>query len=352
VGLGERSLEAKRRHGAAPDRGWLPAPAPVPSVPPALRGPGAPRPAPPRPARPAPLPRGVYPTRSLCAPARLAVTPEGNPKQWEGRGPRTHRPGRTRMLTSLEASYRGQGSERTGPPAGTPLPSPTTLVPHLDPAGHSSIPVPTGSARKAFFSLLVPLCGGPGSPRTNPGDKKEGRRGQPRLPRDRGEPHYSGLARDARLLEPSDSLGTPRACSPLPSGTSLITTVLIKLWRDTAASKPGACSCTLGGRPGKPRRPGRRICLPDGNFKGARCVRSAHYPRLSLEHLLSPRRPDLLSRAGLTPARGNQSKVSSLQERGRARKLILVIRLLTHLAPRPLAGEQGRGLPSARDDAA
>ena len=80
-------------------------------------------------------------------------------------------------------------------------------------------------------------------------------------------------------------------------------------------------------------------------------MRSAHYPRLSLEHLLSPRRPDLLSRAGLTPARGNQSKVSSLQERGRARKLILVIRLLTHLAPRPLAGEQGRGLPSARDDA-
>lgn len=51
VGLGERSLEAKRRHGAAPDRGWLPAPAPVPSVPPALRGPGAPRPAPPRTAR-------------------------------------------------------------------------------------------------------------------------------------------------------------------------------------------------------------------------------------------------------------------------------------------------------------
>ena len=59
MGLGERSLEAKRRHGAAPDRGWLPAPAPVPSVPPALRGPGAPRPAPPggppRPLQPGPF---------------------------------------------------------------------------------------------------------------------------------------------------------------------------------------------------------------------------------------------------------------------------------------------------------
>lgn len=81
-------------------------------------------------------------------------------------------------------------------------------------------------------------------------------------------------------------------------------------------------------------------------------MRSAHYPHLSLEHLLSPRRPNLLSRAGLTPVMDNQSKVSSLQERGRARKLILVIRLLTHLAPRPLTGEQGRGLPSAREDAA
>lgn len=62
VGLGERSLEAKRRHGAAPDRGWLPAPAPCPFGPARAEGP---RCVPPRPARPAPLPRGVYPTRSL-----------------------------------------------------------------------------------------------------------------------------------------------------------------------------------------------------------------------------------------------------------------------------------------------
>lgn len=94
------------------------------------------------------------------------------------------------MLTSLGASYRWQGSERTGRPAGTPLPSPTTLMPHLDPAGHSSTPVPTGSARKVFFLTSCPSVPGPGSPR----DKEEGRRGQPRLPRDRGEPHYSGLA--------------------------------------------------------------------------------------------------------------------------------------------------------------
>lgn len=62
-------------------------------------------------------------------------------------------------------------------------------------------------------------------------------------------------------------------------------------------------------------------------------MRSTHYPRLSLEHLLSPRRPDLLSRAGLTPERGNQFKVSSLQGRGRARKLILISRLPARLEP-------------------
>lgn len=130
------------------------------------------------------------------------------------------------MLTSLEASYRGQGSERPRRPAGTPLPSSSTLVPHLDPARHSSAPVPTRSTRKAFFSLLVRLCWAltPPSP-----PREGGEEGQPRLPRDRGEPHYSGLARDARLLAPCDSLGTPRARGPLPSGTSLITTVLIKL---------------------------------------------------------------------------------------------------------------------------
>lgn len=197
------------------------------------------------------------------------------------------------------------------------------------------------------------LCAGPWLPTPNPGDQKEGRSGQPRLPRDKGEPHYSGLARDARLLAPSDSLGTPRACGPLPSGTSLIKTDLIKLWGDSAASKPGACSCTLGGRPGKPERPGRRICLPDGNFKGARCVRNSHYPRQSLKHLLSPRRPDLLGRAGLTPEKGKQTKVSRLQGRGRARKRIFVTRLLNHLPPHPTpAREQGRGLPSAREAAA
>lgn len=53
VGLGERSLEAKRRHGAAPDRGWLPAPAPCPLRPARAEGPrcAPPRPTPPRTAR-------------------------------------------------------------------------------------------------------------------------------------------------------------------------------------------------------------------------------------------------------------------------------------------------------------
>lgn len=50
MGLGERSLEAERRHGAAPDRGWLPAPAPCPLRPARAEGPGCapPRSTPPR----------------------------------------------------------------------------------------------------------------------------------------------------------------------------------------------------------------------------------------------------------------------------------------------------------------
>lgn len=237
MGLGERSLKAKRRHGAAPDRGWLPAPAPCPLRP--ARAEGAPvRPAPPRTAR-AP-PAQCLPDPEPVRAGSASCDSRGEPEAAGGREPRTHRPGRTRMLTSLEASYRGRGSERTGRPAGTPLPSPTTLVPHLDPAGHPFAPVPTGSARKAFFSLLVSLCLALALLPPPPPVQEGGEEGQPRLPRDRGEPHYSGLARDARLLAPSDSLGTPRACGPLPSGTSLITTVLIKLWGDAGASKPEA----------------------------------------------------------------------------------------------------------------
>lgn len=81
------------------------------------------------------------------------------------------------MLTSLETSYRGQGSERPRRPAGKPLPSSSTLVPHLDPARHSSAPVPTRSTRKAFFSLLVRLCWALTPP--SPQEKEEGRRGSP-----------------------------------------------------------------------------------------------------------------------------------------------------------------------------
>lgn len=100
--------------------GFLPPP-PVPSVPPAPRGPGAPRPS-----RLSPLPLGVYPSRSLCAPARRVVTLEGNPRQWEGRGGDRGRTGqgRTRMLTSLEASCRGQRSVRTRATRGYASPFP------------------------------------------------------------------------------------------------------------------------------------------------------------------------------------------------------------------------------------
>lgn len=111
--------------------GFLPPP-PVPSVPPAPRGPGAPRPS-----RLSPLPLGVYPSRSLCAPARRVVTLEGNPRQWEGRGPRTHRPGKD-ADADLPGGQLQRPKIRAHP--GDPwvrlsLP-PITLVPHLDPARH------------------------------------------------------------------------------------------------------------------------------------------------------------------------------------------------------------------------
>lgn len=65
MGLGERSLEAKRRHGAAPDRGWLPAPAPCPLRPARAEGP---RCAPPRPAPHGPRPsRAVFTRPGACA---------------------------------------------------------------------------------------------------------------------------------------------------------------------------------------------------------------------------------------------------------------------------------------------
>lgn len=56
-----------------------------------------------------------------------------------------------------------------------------------------------------------------------------------------------------------------------------------------------------------------------------------------------PRRPDLLSRAGLTPESGNQFKVSSLLERGRARMLILITRLPGHLEPHLQTESRGGG---------
>lgn len=160
MGLGERSLEAKRRHGAAPDRGWLPAPAPPrPLRPSRAEGPrcAPPRPAPARTARAPParcLP-DLEPVRAGSAGCDSRGEPEaaggeGTVDALAGKDADADLPGGQLQRSRIGAYW--------GRPAGTPLPSPTTLVPHLDPAGHSSAPVPTGSARKAFFSLLVPLC--------------------------------------------------------------------------------------------------------------------------------------------------------------------------------------------------
>lgn len=84
------------------------------------------------------------------------------------------------------------------------------------------LPLPSGSFRKAFFSVPAPLCRALAPLGTRGGSGE----GQPRLPQDKGEPHYSGLARNAWLLAPSDSTGDvpglpPSALRDLPYCDSL-----------------------------------------------------------------------------------------------------------------------------------
>lgn len=124
VGLGERSLEAERRHGAAPDRGRLPAPAPCPLCPARARG-GAPvRPAPPRPAR-------APPARCLPDPEPVRAGSAGCDSRGEPEA----------------AGGEGTGDARAGKGTDADLPGgqlqrPEIQAPRGDARAHLSLPPP------------------------------------------------------------------------------------------------------------------------------------------------------------------------------------------------------------------
>lgn len=304
-GRGERSLEAARRHGAAragPGRGSLPAPARGPRRPARAQGP----PASPAPARRPPgasSPRappagclpGPEPVRAGPAARSASRGAGGGEPGAEGRGvgeERTedHTPGRTdgrrspRRPDTGAKGRRARGrledaASRASLKPGRP--PPTTLAPHFTLLG----PGPIG------LTPSLPHCDRPGRPCSRAEARDSGSRaasrwrrmgggGQPRLPEERGEPHYAGLARDARLSASaaSSSGDAPglqsSALGDLPASNSL------EPWGETVASVASSELPVPGGTPGQPQRPGRRICQADGNSEGVRCVRRARYPRL------------------------------------------------------------------------
>lgn len=296
------SRATSRGRAGRPGPGSLPAPAPcprrpAPAVPPARRGPREPRPGPAASGRlrpPRPLPRGVYPAPSRCAaaprpPRRLLWPPRGAGGVGVpgAEGQRTRREGETdaglaggQMLGQKVGGYQGDLQTRPPPPAtsrGAPTSPPLRLT--SDSRGpapwapHSPSPTPfVRPGRPRSPPRLWTRA--PTGPRSGGGG---GRKGQPRLPEERGAPHYAGLARDAWLLASAASAGDvpglqPSALGDLPSSNSR------EPWGETVASEPRSALPPPAARLGQPQRPGRRICQADGNSEGARRVRRARYP--------------------------------------------------------------------------
>lgn len=239
-GLGERSLEAKRRHGAAPAGGaaarFLPPP-PAPAVPPARRGPPRAPPgpgglrAPPSSARPRPpsgcLP-GPEPVRGGFALDSPALPPAGSWGEWgfrerEGERADDAQVGKDRwMSVSLEARCWGKRSEGTRVTRGhglscqrqtrEPLPH-HTCAPlwslRAQPLGPHSLPPPFHSPRKARFSGSrgawgLRRCGGG--------------KGQPCLPEDRGETLRGARLRCLALSVLCLHWGRPGSAALCPRG--------------------------------------------------------------------------------------------------------------------------------------
>lgn len=280
-------------------RGSLPAPAPSPRRPARAEGPprAPPRPgglrAPPSSAPPSPpqLPAGCLPgpepVRGGSARDSPALPPAWNWGEWgfrerEGEWANDAQAGKDRwMSVFFEARCWGKRSEGTRvtrehglscqPQTREPLPHHTCAplrslrAQSLGPHTH---PPPPGSPRKAPISGSRRAWGlrRSGEGRGSPASRRTGARLCTR-----GSPGMPGSQR------PLPPLGRSRACSPLPSGTSLSATARNPGERRWLLSG-GAGSRIPEGRLGQPQRPGRRICQADGNSEGARCVRKACYP--------------------------------------------------------------------------
>lgn len=149
--------------------------------------------------------------------------------------------------------------------------------------------------------------------------------GGPRLPEERGAPHYAGLARDARPLAPAassrDVAGLqPSALGDLPSSNSH------KPWGETMASGPRSRLWIPGRRHGgSPQRPGRRACRADGNSEGGKVREEGSLSSLRVNNTCPPPGDAFSSRASLTTERGGCAKGTERDE-SRAGEHIVVPR--------------------------
>lgn len=263
-GRGERSLEAERRHGAAPagpGRGSLPAPAPGPASRPRGGAPREPRPGPAASGRLLPwrpLPQGVYRVPSRCAAASCGTChwpchprgAGGSGVLGRGGGSAAHTRGRTEGCWSPRRP--DARAEVRGHPAttrrvlsnqrqwGSPLP-PSHLGPTLDSQG--SAPWALHSPSLLRFALEGPAASQSSQLGLPRGLGVEANRGEGRAaPPPGGE--GSALLRRARppgmpcswrpsAASAGDVLGLlPSAFGDLPSSNSH------EPWGETAASEP------------------------------------------------------------------------------------------------------------------
>lgn len=236
------SRATSRGRAGRPGPGSLPAPAPCPRRP--ARAEGPPR-APPRPRGlrapppPAPPPAGCLPGPEPVRCPAACSGPRGELGEWGFRERRGSGPAEKerRMPVSLGArcwDKRSEGTRATcrhglprQPQAGEPLPPhPCASLQTLGarPPGPHTLPPPLRS-----FALEGPAphrgCG-LGLPRGLGAEAEGGGKGSP-ASRRRGErlitPGSPGMPGSWRPLRPP---GTSRACSPLPSGTSLPVTAV------------------------------------------------------------------------------------------------------------------------------
>lgn len=246
------------------------------------------------------------PTPRLCLPPGAGEGGSGGVfRERGGRGPTTRTRGRT-------DGCRSPWRPETGPEIGG---HPATCGP-ISPAGaNRGAPCPhhhgttldsRGSAPWTSHSpWKAPLPAGALDWGRRGASGWRRRWGGPASPR-RGERLItSGLPGMPGPWRPLPSLGTSRASSPLPSGTSLPATAR----GDTAASGLRSGPWIPGRRHGgSPQRPGRRACLADGNSEGGKVREKGSLSSLRVNNTCPTPGDAFSSRASLTTERGGRAK--------------------------------------------